>query len=850
MTPQMKKIFLLAFVLPFLVKAQTTLPTFWNFSTPGIATPPTGWITGLGTNGNLTYSGTANSVGGDGIACRLDLTGEFLTIWFADKPGAVSYWMRGTGISPTPAFTGTFAVQESADGSTWADMRTFTTAAPIPGTMTRFVDNPNAASRYVRFFYAAKESGSNVSLDSVLIRAAPAAPTATINLKQGAKTVVNSTTYVVGKSASTLFTIENKGTVDALNISSINLTGADAADYTITGAPTSIAANSSATFTLTFAPANIGSSKATMTINSNDADKAAYAVDLYGIGGNFASEPTTQATNLAFSNLKAYTFNTSFTKPNPAAEYYIVLRKRGAAITESPADGQSYKKGDYIGGAQVAYIGADTFFKPTYIFANSQYNFAVFAANGPAGFENYLTTAPLKATATTPGGNPGTYYAGINSNASNFVTALGAKTNPHDTVFYSLYIATMINNFLTRDTTGGKKVVNCVYTSAPYMYDEPFLWWTGTNSASLTREHTLAQSWMPSNKGTGWPNDPVTGKELPEYNDLHHLFPADQLLGNAKRSNYPFGIVVNPTYTSPTGQGKLGTDANGKTVWEPRDEQKGDLARAIFYMTVTYNGINGNNWSLGSINSGNQNDSILKVWHFQDLPDAYEIARNEYIASVQRNRNPFIDSVNFACRINFNNLSWIANPTNCGAAAQPSLTITSPVGGEIWFLDMRNANAKVKWNHTLVDSVQIDLMIEDTLFKRLGKVAAANDSFVVNLTGLPVSDKAKIKLSATNPILTSISPNYFSLELMGGVNTLLQANSLSVYPNPSTGLVTVDLKDASLTSATLTITDLAGRVVLEQTMQSSTTIELAQQGIYFLKLQTEKGSVVKKLVIE
>lgn len=842
----MKKIFLLAFVLPFFVKAQTTLPTFWNFSTPGISTPPTGWITGLGTNGNLTYSGASNSVGGDGIACRLDLTGEFLTIWFADKPGAVSYWMRGTGITPAPAFTGAFAVQESVDGSTWTDMRNFTTAAPIPGTMTRFVDNPNAASRYVRFFYSTKESGSNVALDSVLIKAAPAATTATINLKQGVNTVVNSTTYVVGKTASTTFTVENKGTVDALNISSISLTGADAADYAITGAPTTIAANSSATFTLTFAPANNGSSKATMTINSNDADKSAYAVNLYGIGGNYASEPTTQATNMTFSNVKAYTFNASFTKSNPAAEYYIVLRKRGAAITESPVDGQSYKKGDYIGAAQVAYIGADSFFKPTYIFANSEYNFAVFAANGPAGFENYFTTAPLKATANTPGGNPGSYYAGINSNASNFVTALGAKTNPHDTVFYSLYIATMINNFLTRDTTGGKKVVNCVYTSAPYIYDEPFLWWTGTNSASLTREHTLAQSWMPSNHGTGWPNDPGTGKELPEYNDLHHLFPADQLLGNAKRSNYPFGVVVNPTYTSPTGQGKLGTDANGKTVWEPRDEQKGDLARAIFYMTVTYNGISGNNWSLGSINSGNQNDSILKVWHFQDLPDAYEIARNEYIASVQHNRNPFIDSINFACRINFNNLSWIANPTGCGAVV-PALTLTSPLGGQVWY---GNAPNTITWTSSMVDSITIDLFIADTLYKRLAKVAAAPGTYATADTLLPWTDKAKIKLTASNIALTSTSPAYFNIILPDGVDELLHANVLSVYPNPAAGRVTVDVKDATIKSATLSITDLAGRVVLEQTMQSSTTLELTKQGIYFVKLQTEKGSVVKKLIIE
>ena len=85
---------------------------------------------------------------------------------------------------------------------------------------------------------------------------------------------------------------------------------------------------------------------------------------------------------------------------------------------------------------------------------------------------------------------------------------------------------------------------------------------------------------------------------------------------------------------------------------------------------------------------------------------------------------------------------------------------------------------------------------------------------------------------------------------MGGVNTILQSNSLSIYPNPSAGLVMIDIKDVSVKSATLIVTDIAGRVVMEKTMQSSATIELAKQGIYFVKLQTENGSVVKKLIIE
>src|ERR1700710_1410375 len=108
----MKKqfLFIAITIMSSVVFAQTSLPTSWNFSVPGISTPPNGWTTGLGTNGSTTYSGASNSVGGDGIACRLDATAEFLTIWFADKPGPLSYYVRGTAISPNPPFTGTFKI--------------------------------------------------------------------------------------------------------------------------------------------------------------------------------------------------------------------------------------------------------------------------------------------------------------------------------------------------------------------------------------------------------------------------------------------------------------------------------------------------------------------------------------------------------------------------------------------------------------------------------------------------------------------------------------------------------------------------------------------------------------------
>ena len=78
------------------------------------------------------------------------------------------------------------------------------------------------------------------------------------------------------------------------------------------------------------------------------------------------------------------------------------------------------------------------------------------------------------------------------------------------------------------------------------------------------------------------------------------------------------------------------------------------------YMATCYNGQLGNNWGVPT----NQSQETIRSWHFNDLPDNYEIARNEYIYNLQGNRNPFIDSVDFACFIDFHQMTY--NTNICG----------------------------------------------------------------------------------------------------------------------------------------------------------------------------------------
>jgi hypothetical protein len=288
---------------------------------------------------------------------------------------------------------------------------------------------------------------------------------------------------------------------------------------------------------------------------------------------------------------------------------------------------------------------------------------------------------------------------------------------------------------------------------------------------------------MPSNQGGSWPNDQATGKELPEYNDLHNLFPAEQNLANGKRSNYPFGeIVGTPTYVSPTGMGKLGKDAGNNTVYEPADFQKGEVARALFYMVTAYNGINGKVWTLPS----GQNQDVLKKWHFQDLPDAFERARHELIYDLQGNRNPFIDSPNFACRINFSNMSWITTPdVNCGVS---QLKVVKPDSNIVMVADDVPGTI-IGWQALKCDSIRIEYLVNDTAIYTITNSTTTKVLPYFWAFSLPIpTDSVRVKISdITNPAVFALSKKFkFQLENVGA-EEIKQADGIRVYPNPVSG---------------------------------------------------------------
>lgn len=401
--------------------------------------------------------------------------------------------------------------------------------------------------------------------------------------------------------------------------------------------------------------------------------------------GLYAQEPDNQPTNLQFQNVKPYTFDLSFSPSD--AEKYLVIRSR-TPLVFTPQDGQSYQIGQGVGNGKVFSVMGNTFMNIKEVAAGTPYYFTIFAYNGSGSNTAYKKTNPLSGSVISAGKQPGSYYAGLDLASPSFLADLKFRLNT-GRVFqtYANYDDLVIFNVLERDTINGQKVINCQYSGETKVYTPPFSF----VPLDYSREHALCRSWMPTGGSTS----------SQEGADYHNLILTQQSKVNARRSNNPYGEVANISYQYL--EGKLGTDASGNTVYEPRQGIKGDAARNIFYQIVCYNGLGGQNWGFDYLPSQaqDQNLEVLLTWHIQDPVSPEEVAMNEYVYSVQNNRNPFIDypdwvdcidfknvTIKSGCVFSFSNEEKTANELAARVYPNPlrrgeSLNIQTAVAGEL-----------------------------------------------------------------------------------------------------------------------------------------------------------------------
>ncbi len=88
--------------------------------------------------------------------------------------------------------------------------------------------------------------------------------------------------------------------------------------------------------------------------------------------------------------------------------------------------------------------------------------------------------------------------------------------------------------------------------------------------------------------------------------------------------------------------------------------------------------------------------------------------------------------------------------------------------------------------------------------------------------------------------------------ISAGINTLENENALSVYPNPATDEINVDLSSFNNSKVDLTIIDITGKTVAVFNMKDNNTIDVSnlKSGVYFIKVSDMKHSETAKLIIK
>lgn len=326
----------------------------------------------------------------------------------------------------------------------------------------------------------------------------------------------------------------------------------------------------------------------------------------------------------------------------------------------------------------------------------------------------------------------------------------------------------------------------------------------------INREHVWPKAEGFDSKGAGGARgDPM------------HLMAGNGYSNNI-HSNYYYGYVktstsytdCGSTYSNQSGNLR-GTSKtlNSGTVFEPQDCDKGDIARAIFYMVARYNylsgsdsdGINTNNpnliltqdisdWSSTGYTSSTTTQGKLGVltdllaWHHADPVDEYEIHRNNLLyTNFTNNRNPFIDFPEWADfiwgSVNYNGSTYVSNdttPTGYAAPASDTINGYNSGGTPTGTVTLSKNSATIGLNDatrvsaTSSDGSTISWLSSNTSVATVSSATASSGSNIV-VSGVAAGN-AIITASAT--IGGSTIEQHFSVTVSGDYTRLTSISNI------------------------------------------------------------------------
>lgn len=161
------------------------------------------------------------------------------------------------------------------------------------------------------------------------------------------------------------------------------------------------------------------------------------------------------------------------------------------------------------------------------------------------------------------------------------------------------------------------------------------------------------------------------GSISPMKSDLFNIRPTHGS-ANSARGNTSYGWVADETaqWYGVDSNGDYTTQGNipsnpaawskrSGAAWEPPADQKGDIARKVFYFYTMYPTQAGSMEALGD-------PEMFFQWHLNDPVDAFESTRNTRVESVQGNFNPYISHPEWV------ETAWFWSGTSIEGCTDPS----------------------------------------------------------------------------------------------------------------------------------------------------------------------------------
>ena len=149
-----------------------------------------------------------------------------------------------------------------------------------------------------------------------------------------------------------------------------------------------------------------------------------------------------------------------------------------------------------------------------------------------------------------------------------------------------------------------------------------------------------------------WPSDRGVGTNGPDYTDIMAIKPVGQVPSVVRGTKFfgDCGVLEKDGVCQVPAEGSASDTCSCNRAYQPPANVRGDIARALMYMDLRYDGSEPNtmNLTLTDCPFNRTTDmgylSQMLSWHANDPPDAAEIARNNKVCeNYQGNRNPFID---------------------------------------------------------------------------------------------------------------------------------------------------------------------------------------------------------------